>query len=98
MDCVRADTREKGALRTGRFGSQRLGDALDDFLLRGESIPALGRDDFSRHGDLENSGVAFDQRSVDAELLFQRSRRTGGLGEVASGGAVGDGDHVEAAS
>jgi hypothetical protein len=98
MECARADIAERRELGIGRLGTERLGDSLDDFLLRGKSVPSLRRDDFPRDSDLENAGVAFDQRSVDTELLFQRSRRTGGLGEVASGGAVGDGDHVEGAS
>jgi hypothetical protein len=93
---VRASTLP--ALRARCLGTQRLGDALDDFLLRRKAIPSLRRDNFSSDGDLENPGVTFDERCFDAELLFQRSRRTGGLGEVASGGAIGDGDHVDRAS
>ena len=95
--CANTPARRK-ALRARYLGAQRLRDAVDNFLLRGKAVPALGRDNFSRDGHLENPGVALDQRCFDAELLFQRSRRTGGLGEVASGGAIGDGDHVQEAN
>ena len=80
------------------LSAQRFGDALNNLLLRGEAVPSLRGDDFPGDGDLENPGVALHQRGVDAEFLFQCSRRTGGLGEVPSGGAVGDGDHVKGAS
>jgi hypothetical protein len=96
LGCERADTDDTTELRTGRFGAERLGDALDDFLLGGKSGSSLRRDDFAGDGNLEDAGVALNQLGVDVEFLFQRSRRTGGLGEVASGGAVGDGDHWSA--
>lgn len=97
MECADPDTAALG-LRVWRLSLQGVGDAFDDFLLGRKPIPSLRRDNCSRDGNLENPGVPLNQRRFDAELFLQRSRRTGGLGEVASGGAVGDGNHVEAVS
>ena len=42
--------------------------------------------------DVEDAASASDQRRVDAELLFDRGRQTGGLWFVVSLHAVGDAD------
>ena len=43
--------------------------------------------------NVEHAACAFDQLGIHAELLFDRCRQTGGLGEVISLCAVFDGDH-----
>jgi hypothetical protein len=73
---------------------ERLGDALDDFSLGGEAQPSLGSDDFAGNGNLEDARVPLDQGCLDVEFFLQRGRRTGGLGKVASVGAVLDGNHA----
>jgi hypothetical protein len=85
--------RQEGKLRGRRFGAQRLGNTREDVLLRGETGPPFRRDDFAANGDFEDAGVAFDERRINIQTLLQRGRRTGGVGKVASGVAVGDGDH-----
>jgi hypothetical protein len=48
----------------------------------------LGEDEVVPHGDLENATAAANQLGLDAELLFDLSRQTGGTGVVVSARAV----------
>jgi hypothetical protein len=52
----------------------------------------LGEDEVVPHGDLEDATAAANQLRLDAELLFDLSRQTGGTGVVVSARAVLDGD------
>jgi hypothetical protein len=60
--------------------------------LREASEPFLGEDEVVADGDLEDTTAALDQLRLDAELLLDLSRQTGGAGVVVSAGAVLDGD------
>jgi hypothetical protein len=60
--------------------------------LREASQLFLGEDQVVGHGDLEDATTATDQIGLDAELLLDLSRQTGGAGVVVSARAVLDGD------
>ena len=80
----------------GRRGESG-GDALLELLLdlsrlREAAELFLGEDEVVPHGDLEDATAATDQLRLDAELLLDLSRQTGGARIVVSTGAVLDGD------
>jgi len=52
----------------------------------------LGKDQVVPDGDLEDASAAADELGLDAELLLDLSRQTGGAGIVVSARAVLDGD------
>ena len=60
-------------------------------MLREAAGLALGVDPVSIDLDVEDPAIALDELGLDAELVFQRGRQTGGLGQVVSACAVGDG-------
>jgi len=70
-----------------------LGQRVDDFLVIWEA-PGLvfAVDELAVRLDVENAAGPFDEIGLDAELFLDSGRQTGGLGEVASDAAVGDGD------
>lgn len=65
---------------------------LDLAGLREAAQLFLGEDQLAPDGDLEDAAVALDQLRLDAELLLDRVRQTGGAGIVISAGAVLDGN------
>jgi hypothetical protein len=50
----------------------------------------LGEDEVVSHGDLEDATAAANQLRLDAELLLDLGRQTGGTGVVVSARAVLD--------
>ena len=52
----------------------------------------LGEDEVVSHGDLEDPAAATDELGLDAELLLDLGRQTGGTGIIVSARAVFDGD------
>src|SRR5690348_11595758 len=67
---------------------------VDDLVLGGEAGRGLLGNDLALVLDLEDAAMAGDQLGVDPELVLEGGRRTGGPGEIASTGAVGDADHT----
>ena len=52
----------------------------------------LREDEVAVGDDVEDAAAAFDQLGLDTELALQPGLQTGGLGQVVSLHAVGDGD------
>lgn len=50
----------------------------------------LGKDEFSVHDNIKDAVGALDQLRLDAELLGDSGRQTGGLRKIVSGYAVGN--------
>ena len=64
---------------------------VDDLALAGEAaFFLLGEDRLAVDADDEDAAAAADELTVDAELLLQRGRQTGGPGKVVSNAAVVD--------
>jgi hypothetical protein len=72
-----------GPLLQGRFDLAGVGKA---------ACLLLGEDQLIVDGDLEDSTGPLDELGLDAELLFDLLRQTGGAGEVVSDPAVLDDD------
>jgi hypothetical protein len=52
----------------------------------------LGIDERAVSGDVEDAAAAFDELSLESQLLGDLGRQTGGLGQVTSAHAILDGD------
>jgi hypothetical protein len=76
---------------SGAEGSRRHGDLVEDLLVVREPAFLLLREDLLpiQHHD-ESAAVAFDERGLDATLLADLGRQTGGTREISSLNAVGD--------
>jgi hypothetical protein len=59
-------------------------------VLRVPFLGVLREDHLAVGDDVEDATVTFDQLGLDAELVLQRVRQTGGSGKVVSTYAVGD--------
>jgi len=71
-------------------------EKLKNFFVPGEATDLmLGKDEFSVHDNIKDAVGALDQLRLDAELLGDSGRQTGGLRKIVSGYAVGNRDsHV----
>ena len=73
-------------MRRSRLGADHLGLELGgDFTGIGETAELLlGEDEIAVHGDLEDPSAPLDELWLDAELLLNLVRQTGGAREVLS--------------
>jgi hypothetical protein len=87
------DGEEEGGCGRHGLGGHALLELFLDLARLGEAAQfLLGEDKVVADGDLEDASVATDQLGLDAELLLDFSRQTGGTGVVVSARAVLDGD------
>ena len=72
---------------------------VENLLIFGEpSYVLLAPDLLPIHVYVEHAAGAFDEFSIDAVDLLDRSRQTGGLGQIVSLRAIFDGDGHESSS
>ncbi len=76
------------------LGSSRFRlDLVEHFLVVGEAADVvLVPDLLAVYVNVEHAARTFDQLGIHVELLLDRCRQTGGLGEIVSLRAVFDGD------
>ena len=68
-----------------------LAKKLKNFLVLGEATDLmLGKDELSVHDNIKDAVGALDQLRLDAELLGDSGRQTGGLRKIVSGYAIGN--------
>jgi hypothetical protein len=84
--------RKAHALAGSALGAEPLLELSLDLARLGEAPQLfLGKDEVVPDGDLENASVTPDELRLDAELLRDLGRQTGGAGVVVSACAVLDG-------
>ena len=67
--------------------------SLDDFGGGRKAAGAVPRiNQFTARGNIEHASSAFDEVGFNADCLFDFRRQTGGLRQIVSSRAVGDGD------
>jgi hypothetical protein len=74
--------------------SDRLSNGGDDVVFRGKSLRILLGDQFIINPDAELASLAFDEISLDADLLLDERRHTGSAWPVVSNVTVADADAV----
>lgn len=68
-----------------------LAKKLKNFVVPGEATNlVLRKDELSIHDDIKDAIVALDQLRLNAELIRDFGRQTGGLREIVSGYAIGN--------